>query len=189
MVVTAEPFDSLLEWLDRDRDVAGQKYEVIRSGLIRIFVSKGFSDAEDLADEAINRVMTRLPEIRGHYEGEPARYFHGVARNIFFEARRRKETLTEVTAIAAPPLEHTPEYDCLLECLGLLSPDKRDLIVDYYLYKGPEKIQQHRRMAEELHITEGALRNRTFQVRITLEKCVSKCIGNQSFKQKPHPPS
>ena len=48
MLVTQEQFDSLLAWLGSDRESAGRKYEVIRSGLVRIFVSKGFNDAEDL---------------------------------------------------------------------------------------------------------------------------------------------
>ena len=55
-----------------------------------MFVSKGFSDAEDLADETINRVAKKLPEIQDTYVGEPARYFHGVARYILREMMRRK---------------------------------------------------------------------------------------------------
>src|ERR1044072_3590569 len=90
------PFDELLEWLDPDREKAGQRYEVIRAGLIRIFVSKGVSDAEYYTDEAIDRVMRRLPEIQSGYVGDPARYFHGVARNIVLEAGRRKEVATDV---------------------------------------------------------------------------------------------
>src|ERR1044072_1825635 len=77
-----EPFDALLEWLDPDREKAGQRYEVIRAGLIRIFVSKGVSDAEYYTDEAIDRVTKRLSEIKADYVGDPARYFYGVARII-----------------------------------------------------------------------------------------------------------
>ncbi len=72
MTITKEPFDALLEWLDPDREKAGQRYEVIRAGLIRIFVSKGLSDAEHYADEAIDRVIKRLPEIQANYVGDPA---------------------------------------------------------------------------------------------------------------------
>src|SRR5258708_7517977 len=94
LAITQEPFDALLAWLDLDRERAGKKYETIRAGLIRIFVAKGFNDAEDLADEAITRVVRRLPEIKDSYVGEPARYFHGVARNITLEASRRREITT-----------------------------------------------------------------------------------------------
>ena len=140
-------------------------------------MSKGFSDAEDLADEAINRVMKRLPEIRDTYVGEPVRYFHGVARFIVREMIRRKEVAVEVVPVFSGENEvHSDEYDCLLKCLRFLPADKRELILDYYIYNGRDKIAQHRRMASELGITEGALRGRAHQVRGNLEKCIQQCI-------------
>jgi RNA polymerase sigma factor (sigma-70 family) len=167
----------LLAWLDPDREIAGQKFEVIRAGLIRIFVSKGFSDAEDLADEAINRVMKRLPEIRDTYVGEPVKYFHGVARFIVREMIRRKEVAVEVVPVSSSEEEiHSDEYDCLLKCLRFLQVEKRELILDYYIYDGRDKIAQHRRLASELGITEGALRGRAHHVRGNLEKCIQQCI-------------
>lgn len=177
LAINEESFESLLAWLDPDREVAGQKYEVIRAGLIRIFVSKGFSDAEDLADETINRVIKRLPEIRDTYVGEPVRYFHGVARFIIREMIRRKEIAVEAVPESLAEAEvHSNEYDCLLKCLRFLQSDKSELILDYYIYDGRDKIAQHRRMANELGITEGALRNRAHNVRGTLEKCIQQCI-------------
>ena len=177
LAINEESFASLLTWLDPDREVAGQKYEVIRAGLIRIFVSKGFSDAEDLADETINRVMKKLPEIRDTYVGEPARYFHGVARFIILEMIRRKEIAVETVPGSTAEAEvHSDEYDCLLKCLRFLASDKRDLILDYYIYDGRDKIAQHRRMAAELGITDGALRGRAHHVRGNLEKCIQQCI-------------
>jgi RNA polymerase sigma factor (sigma-70 family) len=167
----------LLAWLDPDREIAGQKYEVIRAGLIRIFVSRGFSDAEDLADEAINRVMKRLPEIRDTYVGEPVKYFHGVARFIVREMVRRKEVaVEEVPGSSSEEEVRSDEYDCLLKCLRFLQAEKRELILDYYVYDGRDKIAQHRRMASELGITEGALRGRAHHVRGNLEKCIQQCI-------------
>ena len=140
-------------------------------------MSKGFSDAEDLADETINRVMKKLPEIRDTYVGEPARYFHGVARYIIREMMRRKEIAVEEVPVVTTEAEvHSDEYDCLLKCLRFLPSDRRELILDYYIYDGRDKIAQHRRMASELGITEGALRGRAHQVRGNLEKCIQQCI-------------
>jgi len=140
-------------------------------------VSKGFSDAEDLADETINRVMKRLPEIQDTYVGEPARYFHGVSRYIIREMMRRKEVaVEEVPGFSTEAEVHSDEYDCLLKCLRFLPSDRRELILDYYIYDGRDKIAQHRRMASELGITEGALRGRAHQVRGNLEKCIQQCI-------------
>lgn len=185
MAITQEPFDALLAWLDSSREAAGHKYEIIRSGLIRIFISQGFNDAEDLADQTINRVINKLPEIRAGYVGEPARYFHGVARNIILEARRRKEIVTDKIPERLNQVSKTTDrYDCLLKCLNLLSSEKRELILDYYLYEGRDKIDHHRRMAQELSITEGALRTRAHHTRCALEKCVLQCARNLTAKQK-----
>ena len=180
--INEEPFESLLAWLDPDREAAGQKYEVIRAGLIRIFVSKGFNDAEDLADETINRAMKRLPEIRDTYVGEPARYFHGIARFIILEVNRRKEvTVEEMPVVPTEPDVHTDEYDCLVKCLRFLTTDKREMILDFYTYDGRDKIAQHKQMAHDLGITDGALRGRAHQVRGNLEKCIQQCMkANES---------
>jgi DNA-directed RNA polymerase specialized sigma24 family protein len=174
-----ELFEALLEWLEADREKAGQRYEVIRAGLIRMFISNGLSDAEHCADETIDRVIKRLSEIRTTYVGDPAKYFHGVARNVIREARRRKEVLTDVLPDPLPPDRDTTDTsECLSRCLGLLSPDKQEFILDYHLYKGHAKIEHHRQMADELSISEGALRTRAHHLRVSLEKCVLECIDN-----------
>lgn len=176
MAIREEPFDVLLTWLDPDRDSAGRKYETIRSGLIRIFVAKGFNDAEDLADETITRVVKRLPDIIESYVGEPAKYFHGVARNVILEAGRRKEIATDVsTASWISSTHHSDEYECLMRCLKFLNPAKQELILDYYVYEGHAKIEHHDRMANELGISKGALRLRAHHIRADLEKCVVNC--------------
>jgi hypothetical protein len=65
------------------------------------------------------------------------------------------------------------------------SEEKRELIIDYYVYDGHDKIEHHKLMAGELGITEGALRGRAFHLRATLEKCILKCVENTKAKQKP----
>lgn len=178
-------FDDLLIWLDPDRDVAARKYETIRAGLIRIFIGKGFNDAEDLADDAISRVIKRLPEIGDTYVGEPARYFHGVARNVLREAYRRKEIATDVSQVGRIQITNrSDEYECLMRCLRFLTPAKRDLILDYHVYEGHDKIEQHEIMARELGISKGALRLRAHHVRIEVEKCVQECIENLKKQTK-----
>ena len=66
--LSQEAFDRLLAWLDPDRDRAGERYEEIRRKLIGIFLRRGCSTAEDLTDEAINRVKSqgrdRRPNLR-----------------------------------------------------------------------------------------------------------------------------
>lgn len=181
-----QPFEILLSWLDADRDAAGIKYENIRTSLIRIFISYGFDDAEDLADITIERVTAKIPDMIDTYVGEPAAFFIAVARNVAHEARRRKEIATdkipETTVIAGIT---TDTYDCLVGCLAVMVEDKRELILDYYLYEGKEKITYHRLMAQSLGVTDGALRTRAHHLRASLEKCVVKCEKSLSRKQKP----
>jgi DNA-directed RNA polymerase specialized sigma24 family protein len=175
--ITQEQFDSLLTWLgEGDREAGARKYETIRAGLVRVFISKGFNDAEDLADESINRVITRLPDIRETYDGEPTRYFHGVARNIIRETGRRREISSEVSAVWIDPRPTSADLECLEKCLKSEPDDRRDLILDYYLYEGHDKIEHHKRMAKARSITEGALRGRAFQIRAGLDECVKQCV-------------
>jgi len=186
MRVTQAEFDSLLVWLNPDRDLAGRKYQTIHSGLVRIFISKGFNDAEDLADETINRVMGRLPDIRERFVGEPAHYFHGVARNIIRENNRKKKlvgNLVDVRVDLEP--EKTDELDCLGHYLESLPSGKRDLILDYYLYEGRAKVEHHRQMAKQLAITLGAFRNRAHQIRLHLKSCMRQCALKKKQNQRP----
>ena len=73
--MTQESFDSLLAWLDADRERAGRRYEEIRRRLIKILACRGCHDPEDLADEAINRVAGKVGEVAKDYSGDPALYF------------------------------------------------------------------------------------------------------------------
>lgn len=182
MINEKEPFDELIGWLDSDRDKAGQRYELIRIGLIRMFISNGLSDAEHYADVTIDRVIKRLPEIQSTYVGDPAKYFHGVGRNVIREARRQREIATDVVPPPVAPPDRSDTSECLARCLGLLPPDKRAFILDYHLFKGHEKVEHHRQMAGELSISEGALRTRAHHLRVSLEKCVLECIGEVKHK-------
>lgn len=176
MTITRTQFDSLLGWLNPDRELAGLKYKTIHSGLVRIFACKGFNDAEDLADETINRVIVRLSSIQQNYQGEPAYYFHGVARNIIRECKRRRElAIGEVDVRVDPRLDTPEEHNCLGHCLDCLSDSKRNLILDYYLYEGHNKIEHHKHMAGQQQVTIGAIRSRAFQIRMELQRCMRYC--------------
>lgn len=181
--LTKEKLEALLTWLNSDRQIACEKYEAIQKGLIGVFSAKGFSDAEGLADEAINRVTDRLSEIGPEYEGDPACYFRGVARNIIFEVGRRKEFATDrLPERPTKPVEISDEYRCLIKCLKFIAPDDLELILDYHVYDGADKVANHITMAEELKITVNALRVRAYRVRVGLEKCVLDCLDGLNKK-------
>jgi hypothetical protein len=58
--------------------------------LIKIFVCRGCANAEELADETINRVVSKVQEIITNWQGDPALYFYKVAQNIYREWWRTK---------------------------------------------------------------------------------------------------
>ncbi len=175
-----DPFDELLSWLDSDREAAAKKYETIRGGLIKVFLCKGFCDAEDMADTTINRVTTRLRQIRDDYVGDPANYFYGVSRYIIHEAKRRKEIAFDMTDIVASQAEISGEAECLNACLQLLSANQRELILEYYLYGGADKIDHRKQLANEFGIDLRNLRVRAYRIRATLQKCIRERLGTFS---------
>jgi DNA-directed RNA polymerase specialized sigma24 family protein len=180
-VLTQEAFDKLLAWLDPNRDQAGKKYEEIRLRLIKIFTCRGCMEPEALADETINRVISKLETIVDSYTGDPALYFYGVAHKVHLEYLRKKPA---PPAPAPPPLEPEdgiePEYDCLEHCIERLTRDNRELVLQYYQEEKQAKINHRKRLAEQLGIALNALRIRAFRIRAELLRCVQDCLEQRA---------
>ena len=174
-VMSPESFEALLGWLDADREQAGLKYEQIRSALINFFTGRGHCEAEDLADETINRVISRLHEVSHQVTGERSRYFYGVARKVQLEYLRRKFPQPP-SDTAADSGRVELEYRCLEDCMAKLSPENRSLVLRYYEADGREKIEKRKLLAEELGIAPNALRIRAYRIRAALQKCVEQCV-------------
>jgi len=177
-VLTQDNFDRLLDWLDPDRERAGEKYEAIRSGLIDLFEFKGCVGAEDLADETINRVARRVEEISDTYTGDPARYFYGVGKRVYMEYLKQRRTAELLPAILAAPQPDDVEqqYACLDQCMGKLTASSRTLILQYYRERKQAKVDARRTLLQVLNLKPSALRVRVFRIRATLEKCVRRCL-------------
>ena len=178
---TQEAFDKLLEWLDPDRERAAEKYQKIHTRLIGIFSNHGCADPEKLADETIDRVIAKMDSLAVDYEGEPTRYFCGVARNILKEDLKRRnihEPLAEQQQVECN--DDQTKYDCLDKCIAELPARSQSVILAYYEDRGLEKIRRRKKIAEELGITVTALRLRVFQMRLLLKNCVEKCLEQAS---------
>jgi RNA polymerase sigma factor (sigma-70 family) len=174
-VLSQESFDALLNWLAPEREQAGQRYEEIRSRLIKIFTCRGCPEPEDLADETINRVTTRLQDIRDKFKGDSARYFYGVANKVHLEYLRRKQ----LQDVAPPPIDSLAveiEYRCLEECLDHLSVENRNLVLQYYQSERKARIDQRKLLAKELGIRLNALRIRAHRIRVMLQECLQNCM-------------
>ncbi|MFL6215866.1 MAG: RNA polymerase sigma factor [Blastocatellia bacterium] len=175
--ITKEEFDELLTWLDPDTGRAGEKYEAIRRSLITVFLNRQCPEAEDLADETINRVARKVKELKEVYIGEPVRYFHGVAKKLVLEYYRLRHRALRITPLTVSPGELDPYLDCLNDCLARLSPPNRELILRYYQEKKRAKIEGHKKISEQMNLKAGALRVRVHRIRGQLEKCVMECLG------------
>lgn len=172
--LSQEAFDALLDWLDSDREQAGIKYEQIRSRLIKIFTGRGCVDPEELADETINRVTSKLKEIQKEFKGDPARYFFGVANMIYMEHLRRKTPQPP-----PPPTDSSRaelEYRCLERCIERLNEEDRALLLKEYGAKGRTQAERRKALADELGISLNALRIRVYRIRVALKECIEKCI-------------
>jgi len=189
-VLTQDAFDSLLDWLDADREVAGRTYEAIRLRLIKIFTCRGCSEAEDLADETINRVAARVSEIAGDYQGNPAAYFYGVAQKVYLEHLRKVKTKQADVPVDSsfhdPAMRKDcvdediePSYECLEHCLEHLPSSNRQLVLEYYRQERKAKIDHRKLLAAELGIAVNALRIRAHRIRRSLEQCVHSCLEEQ----------
>ena len=177
-ILTQQDFDQLLAWLDSDREAAGRKYESIRLRLIKIFTCRGCYEAEDMADETINRVSLKVHEIMGRYVGDPALYFYGVAHKVHLEYSRKKATRAEMPAVivSSEATEEEPEYECLEQCIQQLPAKQRELVLQYYQEEARAKIDHRKEQAQKLGIALNALRIRAHRIRATLQECVRNCL-------------
>ena len=180
---------ALLEALDPDRDRAAEKYETAHTGLLKIFRSRGlWKDAEDLADETVDRSARRLLEKAS--TDEPilniVSYMQSVAAKIASEAYRRPR---QVSLEDAPEPKVHPEVhgidgavsedrklDYLCTLLQELPKRKRTIILDYYRYAKSEKIASRASLAREADKSKGALRVHAFRIRRSLREKLLKLI-------------
>lgn len=189
-----ENFEELLGWLDSDRERAGATYEKIRERLIRIFMVRRCADAEELADEVINRVGARIKVIKSNYRGDPTLYFYGIAQTVHHEYSRRNPSRLSTDTNADAMLESSAlsqssdtelssntelPFRCLDKCLESLTPENRELVFQYYREEGRAKIETRKRQAAHFGIAVNALRIRAHRIRMSLQQCVKECIERQ----------
>ncbi len=174
-----ETFEKLLRWLDPDRDRAGEKYEKIRNRLIKILASRGCWVAEDLADQTINIVASKIDWLLENYKGDPALYFYGVAKNVIRDWLKRNPPPN-----IPPPPPGSSEIErlcsCLEQCLMDLPSDERQLARRYYEGEKQERIRNRKLLALEWGISQNALRIKICHINSRLRQ-----LMEQRLKQFP----
>jgi DNA-directed RNA polymerase specialized sigma24 family protein len=196
-MLTHASFHRLLNWLkgeNEDTDSGGRKYEEMRQKLISYFDHRNCKSPEDLADETLNRVASKLNEKGSITNVTPAQFCFIKARQVLHEYWRRpdlKEIALEDALITAPTDRHplmvaNPEEEhdeqekqmrCLERCLQNLNRPDHDLIIRYYYGEERIKIDNRQKLANELGISSKALVVRALRIRKRLEECVESCAG------------
>lgn len=176
--LNAAAFERFLYWLGPDPESAGQKYESIRARLIMMFRARRCVFAEDLADATFERVVRKLTDLTVEFTGDPARYFYGVAKNIYLEyqrqiiTERRRAKFLLPTKLTDPDLEDMLEQ--LDEALNVIPKSDRELILKYYTGSGKNKINHRRALAQQFGLRPSALRLRVFRIKRELRNYVSR---------------
>ena len=173
--LTPAAFERLLHALDTDQERAALAYEQLRQRIVGLMRWWGAWMAEDLADQTLDRVARKLEEGAVVPPGSFGAYARGVARMIFYEwTRSSRAQLPESVTVAPAEPTSEPALDQLDRCVAKLEPDEQKLVLRYY---GDGKHAELRRaLAEELGISQTALRIRAHRLRQRLEHCMSECL-------------
>ena len=185
--LTPETFARLLDCFDADRERAGEKYQHLRETLIRFFEWRGAPFPEEHADETFDRVSRKLGN---HLEIANIRgYCYEVARLVWLEALKKPDRRFISLDAAGAPVPVQPEpltldadsrLTCLEACLQALSPERRELILQYYRGENPDRINQRKVLADSLGLQRVTLANRAQRLRNGLERCVRQCVSKNS---------
>ncbi|HUQ31535.1 MAG TPA: sigma-70 family RNA polymerase sigma factor [Pyrinomonadaceae bacterium] len=166
--------------LDEDPERAGERYEILRRKLMKFFEWRGSVNADELADETINRLVRKIEE------GEDIRnlfaYSCGMARLVWLEVLKEQEwargALEELNASSQYSSQAgSQRIECFESCLEGLTPENRALILDYYRAEKSGKIKLRKQLAEKLGTPVNALRIRAHRIRRQLERCVHDCLS------------
>jgi len=178
----------LLECLDPDAEIAGEKYEDERRKLIRFFEKRGINSSDELADLTFDRVAQKLNS--GEKVANIGAYCYTVAQLILKEHWRKTAntgTPNEEIELLKLPANNPAEIEekqsllnCLDLCLKKLPSETRDLIVEYYSADHRQRIGVRQALATRLNVNREALSNRMQRLRKKLEDCIENCRARKS---------
>jgi DNA-directed RNA polymerase specialized sigma24 family protein len=187
-----EKFDRMLAWLHADQNEAVKQYVKISFKLFKYFERRLYLDqfpcldAEELADKTIDRVCLKMPHLADNYEGEPVKYFYGVAKYVYQEYTkdpdRGKKPLPDPPPFPPDPVDDPEQiqkelrHRCLEECMKHFSAEECDLLLRYFQDDKKAKIDHRKELAEKLKISLNTLRVRIYRLKETLEEYIFDCM-------------
>lgn len=174
--LSASSFAALLICLDSDPRQAAQRYERLRSKLIRLFTWRGCSDAGELADETMNRVAKRVKRDQQIAE-KIEQFVVGVAHNIYLEVlrahRKHNQAVNEIKARPVDLFERemtSPQLIRLEQCIMELPEKDRELILAYYRHPAGNRIASRQKLKQKFALSDSNLRIKIFRIRNRLEQ-------------------
>src|SRR5215475_10281818 len=176
--ITDEDLNKFLSWLDPDGEESGRKYREIHRCLTGIFIRRGYVNAEEMADQAIDRVIHRIARDDSFECADRIPYCVKDAYNLHIERQRKKPLVLESPAVDANP-DAEKEDLCLEHCLSQFQPDQRNLILAYYRDDKRAKIDCRKNLAEELGMTIEDLRLKIHRIKAKLRPCVKDCLAQE----------
>ncbi len=183
-------FDNFLAWLDPNRDLAATRYVTIRGGLVKYFSRKtchgdfNCPHAEDLADETLDRVISKMDEVSLNNGAEPERRIFTFAKYLRLEHHRQpqfepfpSDFVEKPSRKSGEAIEKEAESRCFDECLGELPFKDQRLVTEYFGHSGKERSRRRQQQADDLGITLSNLRTTTCRMRKKLEECLRNCLN------------
>jgi len=174
-----DAFGRFLDWLSPDREQAARQYLEIRKKMVQLFIRRGCDHSDELADTTVDRAVLIFCREPDKYP-EPMALCFGVARKVWLEYLREirpdpldSRDITVFDSDQSQVREH--EARCLTTCIERLSIRERDLIVQYHQFRGREKIELRKRLAEQ-YGGFNKLRITAYRIRGRLNDCISGCM-------------
>src|SRR5579872_189637 len=126
--LTSAQFDTLLRRLSSDSQLAASAYEGLRGLLIKFFECNSCPQAEDLADDTLNRVAQKLEG--GEDIHNVKAYAWGIAKKVRQEAHTRAKRLVPFSDCDENGNKFTYQKDLAEEIHDKMEKEKRTPCVD-----------------------------------------------------------
>jgi len=188
------PLSTLFEHLGPDPETAGEEYEKLRRKLMKFFEWRGAFPPDQLADKTIDRMAEKVAEKKA--VGEEIQNINAYSRSVAYYIYR--EWLERGHDHKQEPVEdyehmlpaqnpsndnHTDEIrlECQRKCLQELPGKSVEIIGEYFMGAGRDRINHRKAMAKRMGISRTALGNRIARLLRKLRECFHQCLKNNGL--------
>jgi len=181
-LVELDGFRGLLARLDPDPTKAWQAHEVLRKKLVAYFEYNHHLEAEELAEEALDRIAKRADL---QTLGNVVEFAFGIARNLCKEHLRRASRRADIPDLEAMSdtengngnaedailarISEERQLRCFHRAIQSLSAEEREMVRRYYPSEDGDLEAQRLSLAADLSLKVGALRTRMARIKEKLQ--------------------